>query len=118
MNERWWTMRWRSRRPARLDDVRELDGRGAPLLPLGRDPPAPAVPVAPDPVFEAPVAPLPPVAPLAPVAPVEVSSIVGPVGCDEVGGGLAGRLVAGFVPGRWRRRLALLTWLPRCRVGG
>src|SRR6478735_6515856 len=103
MNERWWTTRWRSRRPARLDDVRELDGRGAPLLPLGRDPPAPAVPVAPDPVFEAPVA------PVAPVALVEVSSIVGPVGCDEVGGGLAGRLVAGFVPGRWRRRLALLT---------
>ena len=35
---------------------------------------------------------------------------------DGFGGGgePAGRGVEGFVPGRWRRRLDLLTWLPRC----
>jgi hypothetical protein len=81
----------------------------------------------------APVAPVLPVVPVARGVPAEAaeaagSTTVGSVGpvdaveavADGFGGGvaLAGFVVEGFVPGRWRRRLALLTWLPRCREGG
>src|SRR5258705_307799 len=93
MNDGLWTMRCRSRRPAREDGGREVEGRAPP----------------PDRV----VPPLPVPVPVGPGVPDPVgSSTVGP--SDVAGRGvLAGRPGAGFVPGRWRRRLALLTWLPR-----
>ena len=112
--------RCRSRRPAR-DPVGRvvLTGRVLPagfVAVVGRDcPPAAAGDV-----------PVPAVVELAdPVVPVSVDpGFPAPPDTVELepdsgravpgGGALAGRLAGGWVPGRWRRRLALLTWLPRC----
>jgi len=79
----------------------------------------PVVPVAPVAPEVAVVAPATPAAPAVEAEDPAAAPVLGvvPAGVEPVpvgGGALAGLGVEGLVPGRWRRRLALLTDVPRC----
>ena len=141
-NDRLWTTLARSRRPARAELLAPVEGRVVRAAEDGRVdvvaavaaavPASPAVdvpPVAPA-VVAAPAAAsstqhprraAPAVAPatgrpalgdeagVAPVCEAELGGLALELGDDP-----AGREFGGWVPGRCRRRFALVTWLPRC----
>jgi hypothetical protein len=97
-NDGWAALRWRSRRPARGRVV--LLGRTVEAVVL--------VPALVGHVAAAELA-------LAGLVPApELALDAAPLELDWLGGGLPIGRFAGGVPARcWRRRLALLTWLPR-----
>jgi hypothetical protein len=112
-NDGWAALRWRSRRPARGRVV--LLGRTVEavvlvpalvgLVPAAELALAGLVP-APELALDA--------APLAPLGRVAATDALDPLELDWLGGGLPIGRFAGGVPARcWRRRLALLTWVPR-----
>jgi len=99
-------VRWRSRRPAR--GRVELLGRTADpvVLAVALAVLAPAAAAALGLPLDA--------VPLDPLGRADAAAAPDPVALDGFGGGLPVGRFAGGVPARcWRRRLALLTWLPR-----
>jgi hypothetical protein len=136
-NDRLWTTLARSRRPARAELLAPVEGRVvraaedgrvdvvaavAAAVPAGPavDEPVAAV-VAAAVVAAAPAPAAPPVEPVTGRPALGDEAGVAPV-CEAELGGLAlelgddpaGREFGGWVPGRCRRRFALVTWLPRC----